>query len=157
MTRIAIAVIMPPSFEGGYEWGMREHVLIRSPDDLRQILGEYAGDLPTDPEGMLDVIVSSYPGADAAIVDLDEEATDEWPTMGDAEAWPNDIWLGMADYLSASRWASLLGRPVEYDLSDEVASRCVSASGRDQVIKAIEYLDVLDPIYATITRACGIV
>jgi len=177
-----IAVIAPLTQEDhGFDWGTeREHVLLnhRDRDAVEEWASEYArsadtycsseedellirrhaeriadalcdADTPRDAMGMMEH------GWDVSKVDIDEGVTDEWPSAGGADHWTNDVWLGLADYLSAKQWATLIGRPVDYTLTDEDAGACVRNSGIDAVRDALVYLTESDPIWATLVRALG--
>ena len=90
---------------------------------------------------------------DVAVVDTEGGVTDAWPSTGQADSWPDDVWLGLADYLSYREWTRLAGRRSEYLLTDEDAESCVRNSGADEVEDALGYLTEADAIYAPLRKA----
>lgn len=110
-----LAIIGPSTLDGGFTWGKsREHYLI-------PILP--ANDLP---ERIANEVGCSREQADllargksiggyyaAALVDTNLGVTDDWPSAGAGDCWYDDIFLGIADYLSYVKWCDLLGIPAD--------------------------------------------
>jgi len=70
-----------------------------------------------------------------------EEAFVEAPSAGSADCWKDDVWLGVADYLSNKTWAELLNVKFEYTLpSVEEWQEIANIQGEDAVKKAKLYL-----------------
>jgi len=147
MAKQLIAAIAPTNKTGGFHWGMdRMHFLLdMNHAEIYETLVDYylrnhgylaggearaekwarratnallAGEAPED-------------GWDVAIVDASLGVTDDWPSAGDPSCWLDDVYLGIADYLSYCSWCRLLGqRPDDYtfprrsDLHPEHAAIC---------------------------------
>lgn len=161
MSTLAIAVI--ENLDGpdsGFGWGRdRRHTLVRCDCDLLQQVENLVetDDAPNDVlSAIADYIKATLhlSDQDIAVVDTEEGVTDEWPTTGQADSWSDDVWLGLADYLSFRSWCQLIGTPVgDYTLDAETADSCVANSGHDAVEDAMEYLTASDEIYATLRTA----
>lgn len=57
-------------------------------------------------------------GWDIAVVDISRGVALGWPSAGDSDCWEDDVWLGIADYLSGQRFGDLIGVPIEYGFPD---------------------------------------
>ena len=147
-----LAVILPLSGEDhGFEWGTdREHILLRAPTErgiarqLRERIEESGASLPSGIGDDVPALVrAAYgPYADFTIVDLQEGVTDDWPSAGQAEAWGDDVWLGLADYLSYLHWITETGEPDTYTLRPED----VSGLDPEDMREAAGYLPTSSPI-----------
>lgn len=86
--------------------------------------------------------------------DPDSLLTDWLPSAGKVDAWGDDVWLGLADYLSYREFCRLAGQPAnDYALADDTADSCVRCSGVKQVQSALSYLTPDDPIYLPLQSA----
>jgi hypothetical protein len=134
-TRKAIASIAPLAGDDvGFDWGTdRAHYLFGSPGEVVEHL-----DLPKRLtwEGALAALRDE--GHDCAIIDLGiGGVTDAWPSAGNGDCWGDDIWLGIADYLSYRQFCELAGFPDEYPMTESVAAECIAATGEEEAMQAI--------------------
>ncbi len=173
-TVYAIAVIEPLSGDDvGFDWGAgRAHVLLcaDSPEELAAAVTDHYG-LADYPAPTLSACVEAVRDAcghgNADVAGWSGEAVDlltDWlPSAGSSEAWGDDVWLGLADYLSYCAWtAAAIGHYPElaaihgqhqYDLFADDADSAVENCGADAVLDACEYLVASDPVRAVLASA----
>jgi hypothetical protein len=143
-----IAAIAPCNKTGGFYWGTdRQHFLLdpSNPDEVYEVLYDYyvrthpsrgvAGELRAESwarratDALLSGEAPEY-GWDVALVDMSKGITDDWPSAGDPSCWLDDVYQGIADYLSYHSWCRLLGERPNYtfpkrsELSDRAAAIC---------------------------------
>ncbi len=173
-TVYAIAVIEPlTGGDVGFDWGTdRAHVLLCA-DSLDELAAAVTDryDLDECPAPHLSACVAAvrdaYRHGNTDVAGWSGEAGDlltDWlPTAGSSEAWGDDVWLGLADYLSYCAWtAAAIGHyPVladvygqhQYDLFADDADSAVANCGADAVLGACEYLRASDPVRAVLASA----
>jgi hypothetical protein len=153
--QLAIAAIAPLAGDNvGFDWGTdRDHYLFRSPVEVVEHLG-----LPSTKrltwEGALDALAADN-GYNCSLVDLSHGITDDWPSAGDGWCWSDDIWLGIADYLSYRKFAALAGFTDDYPMTEEVAAACIAATGADEAMEVIATYVPRDHTIACAFRAAA--
>ena len=133
-----IAAMFPTSEEGGFAWGEgRKHVLVPATvKGINDLLDEAidAGALTEKrraniSEEELSALASGRHSIEDVIPYTDVlrfttyekepgrktflEVLDMLPSAGDGSYWHDDIWLGIADYLSVKTWSDIFGCPDE--------------------------------------------
>ena len=174
-TVYAIAVVEPLSGDDvGFAWGTdRTHVLLcaDSLDELAAAVTDHYGlaDYPAPTmSACVDAVRDAYRHSNADVAGWSGEAGDlltDWlPSAGSSEAWGDDVWLGLADYLSYFSWrraaighypelADIYGQN-HYLLTEDDAGSAVANCGADAVRDACEYLRAYDPV--RIMLECGL-
>lgn len=165
-TTLHIAVIHPPEHhDHGFDWAsQREHTLTPATRDaVAAMLEAYApttaslADLPQDPIGLVRFVERALPHADVTLVDVEEGVLDTWPTVGDADAWPTDVLLGVLDYLSYRQWCEIIGQHHDaYSLPLDEARSCVRCSGVAAVRDAMSYLPMRCEPYRRLSEALAL-
>jgi len=145
-TATHIAAIAPCPTTGGFAWGTsREHFLL-DPSEVFDVMCDYyirthpsrgeAGELRAEAwaRRATESLLAGEPpdeGWDVALVDVSKGITDDWPSAGDWSCWTDDVYQGIADYLSYCSWCRLLGKrpdgytfPRRADLWPEHAAIC---------------------------------
>ena len=141
------AIILPAESDDGFDWGTdREHLLLTEAEVEAAAIhvdeeGEPRSDLDLLRQVAQDVLAGQHTGeADWVWVeDITEGVTDEWPSAGSASAWEDDVWLGLADYLSYRQWATMICRASGYMIPSpaELAST-IAACGAEIVADAAD-------------------
>jgi len=94
-----------------------------------------------------------------AAVDVAYGVTMDWPSAGKYDAWVDDVWLGLMDYLSLKEWQRL--RAIEYPnllgtvdgMAADLADSIIRGNGIEKVEERIECLEESDPVRQSLERA----
>lgn len=162
MARLALAIIESlDDHDHGFGWGTdRRHALIpldgSAIAEIVDLVGGCADEIANEAAEDLARLIRrrlDLRDDEVAVVDLDDGVTDQWPSAGVADAWANDIWLGLADYLSYRRWCGLIGEELDYCMNDDVAREIVERHRIESVESVLGYLSDADPIRDPLQRA----
>ena len=93
-------------------------------------------------------------GAEPEQVTITDDPADA-PSAGCGNAWEDDLWLGIADYLSYRAWIEQGLPDFGYDISDDTIDACIASCGRDRVKDAADLLAENDALRIRIVARIG--